>query len=85
MALIEFYGQECPHCVNMKPLVERLQKKEGVTVESFEVWHSETNQEKMAKYDKQRCGGVPFFYNTKTKKSICGEVPYAEFLAWALQ
>ncbi len=85
MALLEFYGKECPHCVNMKPLVARLKKEEGVTVESLEVWHNEENQERMSQYDKQMCGGVPYFFNTKTKEFLCGEVPYEALRAWALK
>lgn len=85
MALIEFYGQECPHCVRMKPLVQRLQKEEGVTVESLEVWHNPEHQARMDAFDKNKCGGVPFFYNTNSKKFLCGEVPYEELRAWALK
>lgn len=85
MALLEFYGKECPHCVNMHPLVARLKKEEGVTVESLEVWHNEANQERMNKVDAQMCGGVPYFYNTKTKEFLCGEVAYTVLRAWALK
>jgi len=81
--LIEFYGTECPHCIRMQPLIERLQKEEGLTVERFEVWHNDENREKMMQYDRGFCGGVPFFINTETNKWICGEAPYEEFKAWA--
>ena len=33
MALLEFYGQECPHCDNMKPLIERLKSEEKLEIE----------------------------------------------------
>ena len=29
------------------------------------------------------CGGVPFFYNTQTKKFICGDANYGILKAWA--
>jgi hypothetical protein len=29
------------------------------------------------------CGGVPFFFNTETKKWLCGEVEYEEIKKWA--
>ena len=41
--LIEFYGEECPHCQAMLPLVERLEKEEGLKVERHEVWHNKEN------------------------------------------
>ncbi|MBI2604335.1 MAG: thioredoxin family protein [Candidatus Harrisonbacteria bacterium] len=81
--LLEFYGTECPHCVRMQPLVRRLEKELGVRVERYEVWHSDENRKLMAQYDKDFCGGVPFYFNTKTGKWICGETSYDELLAWA--
>jgi len=81
--LLDFYGQECPHCLKMMPLVERLEKEENVKVEKYETWHSPENALKMKGYDKDLCGGVPFFYNTITGKFICGEADYEELKAWA--
>ncbi len=81
MALLEFYGKECPHCQVMAPMIERL-KKEGFEVEQYETWHNEENAKKFVQYDKG-CGGVPYFYNTKSKKFICGEASWEELLAWA--
>ena len=81
--LLEFYGTECPHCEGMKPLIKKLEKEEKVKVDSFETWFNEENARKMAEYDKDLCGGVPFFYNTKNKKFICGEASYEELKDWA--
>src|SRR3989344_4419566 len=81
--LLEFYGKECPHCVRMHALVERLEKEEGITVESLEVWHNEENEKRLLLLDKDFCGGVPFFYNTKTNKWICGEADYDTLSKWA--
>jgi len=83
MALLEFYGETCPHCVEMHPLVERLEKELGVKVEKKEVWENEENAEEQAKYDKGFCGGVPFFFNTETEKHLCGSVDYETLKAWA--
>ncbi len=81
--LLEFYGEECPHCQTMLPLVLRLEKEEGVKVERYEVWHDEKNSVKQAEYDNELCGGVPFFFNTDTKKFICGETDYEALKTWA--
>lgn len=81
--LLDFYGQECPHCIKMMPLVERLEKEENVKVEKYETWHNQANVNKMKEYDKDLCGGVPFFYNTTTGNFICGEADYDELRAWA--
>jgi hypothetical protein len=67
----------------MHKLVERLEKEEGVKVDTYEVWHNDENAKKLEEIDKDMCGGVPFFYNTKNKKFICGEVEYKELKDWA--
>ena len=81
--LMEFYGEECPHCETMHPLVDRLEKEEGIKVDKFEVWHNPENARKMQEYDRGRCGGVPFFYNTKNDKWICGSTSYEELKEWS--
>jgi len=78
-----FYGTECPHCHVMVPLVERLEKETGVRVERLEVWHNEENAKLVETFDKGLCGGVPFFFNTKTRAFVCGEASYDELKKWA--
>ena len=82
--LIMFYGTECVHCHHMMPLIEKLEKEMKVKVKKIEIWHDSKNREI---YDKSntslRCTGVPFFYNAKSGKGICGGVPYSELKAWA--
>ena len=82
--LLDFYGTECPHCIKMDPLVERLVKEEGVKVKKIEVWHDDKNAKMLKDLDKGRCGGVPFFLNTKTDKFICGSASYEKLKEWAL-
>ena len=81
--LVEFYGTECPHCIKMNPLVDKLEKEKEVKVQKLEVWHNEENAKLMKEFDKDFCGGVPFFFNRKTKKWICGAVPYEKLVEWA--
>lgn len=82
--LIEFYGTECPHCVRMEPLIQRLEDETGLKIKRFEVWHNEANAKLMEQFDKGFCGGVPFFFNKKTGKWICGSTSYENFKAWAM-
>ena len=82
--LINFYGKECPHCLRMMPLVEKLRQETGIVVENKEVWHDAENAKLLALYDTNFCGGVPFFYDTETGRHICGESPYEELKTWAL-
>lgn len=82
MALLEFYGKECPHCVTMMPMIDKL-IGEGIAIEKFETWHDEGNAAKMQEYDRGLCGGVPFFYNTESKQFICGEADEDTVRNWA--
>ncbi len=84
MALLEFYGKECPHCVRMAPLIEQLEKELGVEVKKFETWHDEANEKLRAEKDAGgACGGVPFFVNEETGAKICGAVDYEKLKSWA--
>jgi thiol-disulfide isomerase/thioredoxin len=83
MALFEYFGDTCPHCITMKPIVEEVEQELGVTVEKLEVWNNEENLKKMEEVDKGRCGGVPFFYNSETDAFICGSANKARLIAWA--
>lgn len=82
--LLMFTGRECTHCHAMEPLVERLQEETGKSVQKLEVWHDEKNAKFMMQCDKGYCGGVPFFFNKKTGKWICGETSYENLKKWAM-
>jgi thiol-disulfide isomerase/thioredoxin len=83
MPLLEFYGDTCPHCLTMKPIVAKVEKELGVEVEKYEVWNDEDNAKKMMEHDRGLCGGVPFFFNTESKHYICGSADAATLKAWA--
>lgn len=78
-----FYGRECVHCHEMIPLVKKLEKKLKIRVKKLEVWHTESNLKKMNEVNKIKCTGVPYFYNEKTGKGICGAVDYSSLKKWA--
>ena len=82
--LLMFTGKECPHCRDMDPLVDKLEKELNIKVEKLEVWHNSKNAQLMNEIDKGRCGGVPFFFNENTGKAICGAVSYETLKKWAL-
>tara|TARA_Y100000034_G_C6879213_1_gene402577 strand:+ start:1658 stop:1918 length:261 start_codon:yes stop_codon:yes gene_type:complete len=84
MGLLMFYGTECTHCHEMIPLIKKLEKETGVKVKQVETWHNSANKKKLESskgYDK--CGGVPFFLNEETGKSLCGSVDYDKLKKWA--
>ena len=81
--LIMFYGEECPHCHKMFPLVDKLEKELKTKVKRLETWHNKANEAKRKKADQGECGGVPFFVNEKTKEKLCGSVSYNKLKKWA--
>lgn len=81
--LLFFYGQDCEHCKVMEQQVQKL-KDEGIEITHLEVWNNEENEKLMESLDTEPCGGIPFFLNKKTGKTICGEVSYEELKAWAM-
>jgi len=81
--LLEFYGRECPHCKRIRPMLEHLEKENGLEIKRYEVWHDEKNAELMDKYAKDRCLGVPFLFNTDTQDFVCGEEGFKRIKEWA--
>ncbi len=82
--LFDFYGTECPHCIEMLPMIAQVEKETGRKIQKLEVWHNSENQKKFMAADKGRCGGVPFFWNSKTDKFICGSTSKGKLKAWAM-
>lgn len=77
-----FYGEECPHCHTMLPLIEKL-NKEGAEIEVLETWHNDANAKKLEEKDTGLCGGVPFLYHEESKQWICGETDEETLKKWA--
>ncbi len=68
----------------MEPIIKKLEEETGVVVDRLEVWHDEKNSEILKECDKDgECGGVPFFINKNSGKTICGEATLDELKAWA--
>jgi len=82
--IIFFYGLDCPHCIPMEAIVDRL-IGEGLNIKKLEVWHNKENDTFLESVDvgDDMCGGVPFFLNQNTGKTICGEANYKEVKNWA--
>gem|GEM_PF-248350 len=86
---VEFYGEGCPHCTRMIPVVSAVENETGVHFKKLEVWYNRTNNNEIMKYKDyitRDCGalGVPAFINIKTNKSICGEMSAADLKQFIL-
>jgi cytochrome c peroxidase len=81
--LLFFTGKECVHCHESEPIVARFEKEHKTKLVKLEVWHDSENAAILEKLDNGKCGGVPFFYNEKNGKWICGTPEYEELVDWA--
>ena len=82
--LLQFKGKGDDYCAQMEPLKEQLKEELGVEIRDFEVWYDSQNLELLQRLDKGRCGGVPFFYNKRSRRYICGATTYDNLRRWAL-
>lgn len=82
--LLQFKGKGDDYCAQMEPLKEQLKEELGVEIRDFEVWYDSSNLELLQRLDKGRCGGVPFFYNKRSRRYICGATTYDNLRRWAL-
>jgi glutaredoxin len=66
-----FFGQECPHCVNVEKYIQENKIDEKVTLDKKEVYHNQNNAQELGKIA-AGCGkdagqiGVPFLYDGKS-------------------
>jgi hypothetical protein len=73
----------------MIPLVDKLEKEEGIKFERLEIWHNEKNADLMRSYKPviaPKCDGqlrTPTFLNTETNDVLCGETEYEKLKEWA--
>ena len=63
----------------------KSQGEGSFNIKKIEVWHNKENDAMLEKLDvgDDKCGGVPFFLNQKTGKTICGGSTYKEIKNWA--
>ncbi len=82
--LIEFYGEECPHCRRMEKVVAQFEKRHKTKITKLEVWHNKENMKLLETIPAfASCRGVPFFWNKEIGKAICGECTLEQLEDWA--
>mgnify|MGYP002725604067 CR=1 FL=1 len=80
--LYYYYGDGCPHCHEMMPIVDKLIKS-GIKIEKLETWSNDENASKLESIDKGKCGGVPYFWNDESEQWICGSTTEERVAKWA--
>merc|ERR1712129_605923 len=83
--LIGFYAEQSMEAKRMKYLGDLLEKEiPGTKIVWLEAWQNPLNERLRATIDlRNQCGGVPYLFNRKTGKVLCGVVAYDKLRAWA--
>jgi len=83
--VILFYGDTCPHCIQVEEYIKNNNVEQKVQFEKKEVYNNQTNAATMATYY-QKCGldtaagmGVPFLWDGQ--KCYSGETEIINFFA----
>ncbi|EDO06454.2 hypothetical protein BBOV_II005000 [Babesia bovis T2Bo] len=81
--LLAFHKEGCEFCEDMEPLIQQANQEFGLHIKRLDI-ASPSNYALLIKLDKvAHCGGLPFFYNLKTHRHICGATTYQNLVAWA--
>lgn len=82
--LLFFYGESCPFTTRVLPEVRCLETSLGKQISRKEIWSDSSNRELYRNSGgQQNCGGVPYFYNKLTGKSVCGASSCDDLISWA--
>lgn len=83
--LIGFYAEQSMEAKRMKYLGDLLEHEiPGTKIVWLEAWQNPLNERLRATIDlRNQCGGVPYLFNRKTGKVLCGVVAYDKLRLWA--
>lgn len=88
-AYVEFYGENCPYCRAMEPVVDEVERELGVNFSKLEITRNLANEGVFLSFKegiRNQCNfiGTPTFYNLRTGSALCGEVGKETLKAWVL-
>eukprot|EP00933_Yihiella_yeosuensis_P043751 TRINITY_DN3867_c4_g1_i1.p1 TRINITY_DN3867_c4_g1~~TRINITY_DN3867_c4_g1_i1.p1 ORF type:complete len:158 (+),score=24.85 TRINITY_DN3867_c4_g1_i1:59-532(+) len=83
--LIGFYAEQSMEAKRMRYLGGLLEKElPGTRIVWLEAWENPLNERLRASIDlRNQCNGVPYLFNRKTGKVICGVQAYDKLRLWA--
>ncbi|OGH83838.1 MAG: hypothetical protein A2261_02275 [Candidatus Magasanikbacteria bacterium RIFOXYA2_FULL_44_8] len=83
---IFFYGDGCPHCLNVEKFVADNKVEDKIKFEKLEVFNNQDNLTQMLRYTK-KCGltgdqgmGVPVYWDGAAAQCYSGDEPIINFL-----
>eukprot|EP00927_Polykrikos_kofoidii_P040511 TRINITY_DN34614_c0_g1_i1.p1 TRINITY_DN34614_c0_g1~~TRINITY_DN34614_c0_g1_i1.p1 ORF type:complete len:215 (-),score=17.08 TRINITY_DN34614_c0_g1_i1:19-663(-) len=83
--LVGFYAEQSLEAKRMRYLGGLLEKEiPAIKIVWLETWENPLNERLRAIIDlRNQCGGVPYLFNRKTGKVLCGVVAYDKLRRWA--
>jgi len=80
--LIEFHSDNCDHCEQMEPVLQRLEDDLGTKIRRVNIFRRREFYGLMESMGHNECGGLPFYYNRRTGQAICGATSYKNLKRW---
>lgn len=80
--LVEFHSDNCDHCEQMEPVLQRLERDLATKVRRINIFRRREFYSLLEAMGHDECGGLPFYYNRRTGQAICGATSYANLRRW---
>lgn len=82
--LIEFHSDNCDHCEQMEPVLQRLERDLNTKVRRINIFRRREFYGLLEVMGHDECGGLPFYYNRRTGQAVCGATSYANLKRWGV-
>lgn len=82
--LLEFHTDNCDHCIQMEPVLRRLEDDLDTKIFRINVGHKREFVDLLQFIGHDEFGGFPFYYNRRTCQAIGGATAYANLKKWAV-
>ena len=82
-SLLFFYRATCPFTKKAEPHLQCFENSTRLTVKRLETTTPKNYDLYESSGGIEHCGGVPFFYNTKTGSTVCGAQSCDVLKLWA--
>jgi len=80
--LVEFHSDNCDHCEQMEPVLQRLERDLQTKVRRINIFRRREFYGVLEAMGHDECGGLPFYYNRRTGQAVCGATGYLNLKRW---
>ena len=80
--LMEFHSDNCDHCEQMEPVLRRLENDLKTKIRRINIFRRREFMGLLEAIGHDECGSLPFYYNRRTGRAICGATTYINLKRW---